>query len=101
MELARGRYAMPPPSLSTHVLNRALALVGSTRKLAHRLRVPSAELQAWLAGEDRPPLAVFLEAVDVILSAQEDPLLTDAAHYRSVEADHLHPVRALSGRELA
>jgi hypothetical protein len=92
---------MPPPSLSAHALNRALALVGSIRNLAYRLRVPSGDLQAWLAGQDVPPLSVFLEAVDIILETQEDALLIDAARYRSVEADHLNPVRALSRRDLA
>jgi hypothetical protein len=63
---------MPPPALSAHAFNRALALVGSVKRLAHRLRVPVADLQAWLAGSDVPPFPVFLEAVDIILSPQEE-----------------------------
>jgi hypothetical protein len=74
MPLATCPNAMPPPSLSAHILNRALALVGSEKKLAYRLRVPSAELRTWLAGQEVPPFPVFLEAVDIILSAQEEAL---------------------------
>jgi hypothetical protein len=97
MPLATHRDAMPPLSLSAHALNRALALVGSVKRLAYRLRVPSAELQGWLEGKDVPPFTVFLDAVDIILSAQEDALPA----IPSVQADDLHPVRALSRGHLA
>ncbi len=48
-------------------LKCALEIVGSEKTLARRLLVPVAELQAWLRGEDKPPKAVFLAAVDIVV----------------------------------
>jgi hypothetical protein len=49
------------------VLQRAVELMGSERAVARHLRVPMPDLFAWLKGADRPPRALFLEAVDLLI----------------------------------
>ena len=48
------------------VLRRAAALFGGAEALAAYLRVPQAWLEAWMRGEGAPPIAVFLQAVDIL-----------------------------------
>ena len=48
-------------------LARAAGLLGSTRELSVRLQVPMPELTRWLAGNGKPPLAVFLRVVDILI----------------------------------
>jgi hypothetical protein len=57
---------MPAFRLSQRTLALALRAVGSERSLARRLRVPEADLAAWIAGEERAPMMVFLGAVDIL-----------------------------------
>jgi hypothetical protein len=55
-------------ALALRTLRRALEIVdGDERTLARKLRVPSLELHGFLMGEDTPPTAVFLAAVDVVI----------------------------------
>ena len=56
-----------PLTLEMRVLQRAVELLGSERALARRLRVPMPDLFAWLKGTDRPPRALFLDAVDLLI----------------------------------
>jgi hypothetical protein len=55
------------PTLEMRVLERAVELLGNERALARRLRVPMYDLQAWMKGTERPPRALFLETVDVLI----------------------------------
>jgi len=54
-------------TLEMRVLQRAAELLGSERALARRLRVPMPDLFAWLRGAEKPPRALFLETVDVLI----------------------------------
>lgn len=49
-------------------LEYAAVLVGGVDELARRLGVSRRELDAWRSGQ-RPPLAVFLRAVDIVHEA--------------------------------
>jgi hypothetical protein len=57
---------MPAFRLSQRTLVLALRAVGNERSLARRLRVPEADLAAWLAGKERAPMMAFLGAVDIL-----------------------------------
>lgn len=56
-----------PRSVYARTLQKAAELAGGPKKLAHHLRVPIAELEKWLNGQDKPPLGTFLKAVDLVL----------------------------------
>ena len=75
--------------LRYRTLLRAFEILGSRRALARQLRVPLADLDAWLKGDETPPTAVFLGAVDVVESQMDfarrlvqgnDPALDGKAH---------------------
>ena len=56
---------------SNHVYRRtmqkAAQLLGGSKALARRLRVPLGDLEKWIAGKDVPPMPTFLRAVDIVL----------------------------------
>ena len=54
----RTRYA--------NTLSRAEESLGGRDRLARFLNVPVAKLEAWLAGEETPPLEAFLGSLDAI-----------------------------------
>ena len=54
-------------------LQKAAELLGGRAKLCRHLRVPAAELDKWLQGSAKPPLAVFLRAVDVVVDEVPAP----------------------------
>ena len=54
-------------TLEARALQRACEILGSEKALSNHLKVPSAELQAWLRGTEIPPRHVFLRTVDLIL----------------------------------
>jgi hypothetical protein len=54
-------------SVYSRTLQKAAHLVGGAKKLARVLRVPAKDLEAWIADEAKPPLNVFLRAVDLII----------------------------------
>jgi DNA-binding transcriptional regulator YdaS (Cro superfamily) len=58
-------------TLFERTLKRALDIVGDEQRLARRLRVPQADLHAWLAGLERPPTAAFLTAVDIVVGSDD------------------------------
>ncbi len=65
--------------LYVRALQRALASHGGIEALAVRLKVSVPELRSYLAGDERIPLEVFLNAVDLLLedevaSMRGDPL---------------------------
>lgn len=48
-------------------LQRATEILGSAEALSERLRVPVAQLERWVTGEERIPLGVFSVLMDVLL----------------------------------
>jgi hypothetical protein len=54
-------------SVYSRTLQKAADLLGGRKKLARVLRVPAKDLETWIADEAKPPLNVFLRAVDLIL----------------------------------
>ena len=54
-------------------LQKAAELSGGQKQLARTLRVPLAELEKWIAGEDTPPMSVFLKAIDFVLDETPSP----------------------------
>lgn len=47
-------------------LRAAVDTLGGEKELAQRLGVDAKDLHAWVEGRAAPPLAAFLEALDVI-----------------------------------
>jgi hypothetical protein len=54
----RTRYAV--------TLSRAVQTLGGRARLARFLKVSPAKIEAWLKGEEVPPLEAFLGSLDVI-----------------------------------
>ncbi len=54
-------------------------MLGGARKLRSLLRVPSADVAAWLAGTEEPPAPIFLWALEMIL----DDLDAKPARFKS------------------
>lgn len=48
------------------ILRQAAHIVGDRHALRLMLKVPMNDLYDWLAGHARPPVHVFLKAVDII-----------------------------------
>lgn len=61
------------PSIYSRALRKAAELVGGSKELARRLRVPMSELAAWMNDKSAPPRWVFLKAVDIILEETPAP----------------------------
>jgi hypothetical protein len=55
-------------------LVRAAEIVGGVEALAGRLGVPMYDLMQWMQGCVRPPLPVFLHAVDVVAQREIEDL---------------------------
>lgn len=49
-----------------HTLEYAATLVGGEEALAVRLGVTQQDLALWISGVARPPVKIFLEAVDIV-----------------------------------
>ncbi len=58
---------MPADQFQT--LRYAAELVGGEEELMRRLGIGREELDRWLSGAERPPLGVFLKAVDIVHDA--------------------------------
>jgi hypothetical protein len=60
---------------TTHArtLQRAARLLGGKERLREHLRIPMRALDTWLAGAEKPPMDIFLKAVDVISSGTSTP----------------------------
>ena len=63
-------------------LRRAAEILGGTDKLRDYLQVPLSQLELWLSGAERPPVDVFLRAVDLI-SGTPDPAPTSEAIWKA------------------
>lgn len=46
---------------------KAVELLGGRKELARELRVPMADLDKWISGSVKPPLQIFLKAIDLVL----------------------------------
>lgn len=60
-------------SVVSRTLQRAAELLGGRAKLCKYLRVPSGDLDHWIADEEEPPRGVFLRAVDLVLAETQPP----------------------------
>jgi hypothetical protein len=56
------------------VISQAEKVLGGSARLAHVLQVPLERVEAWLAGEEIPPLEVFLHSLDVIADGPYAPV---------------------------
>jgi hypothetical protein len=76
---------LPPMQHDVHVkaLRRAAEILGGQDKLREHLNVAMRELSAWLAGAAKPPLDVFLKAVDIISGTPEPRRPSSAAIQRA------------------
>jgi hypothetical protein len=82
---------MSKPSVYNRILHKAAGIVGGERALARYLKVPQAEIYAWMRpGASPPPTAVFLNAVDVVLN---DLDLPDQQRAQSVRVAAIHEDR--------
>jgi len=75
-------------SVYSRAVRKAAELAGGREALSRRLQVPLAEIEKWLADKAKPPRAVFLRVVDLIIeddsaadesSPAEPPPAKDAA----------------------
>jgi hypothetical protein len=66
--------AVPEPSIYNRTLHKAAENVGGLRALARYLKVSLPDLYTWMRpGAERPPLGVFLKAVDLVLHDLDMP----------------------------
>lgn len=54
-------------SVQSRAVLRAADLAGGRQALADRLSLARADVDAWIAGERRPEMAVFVRIVELIL----------------------------------
>lgn len=79
---------MAKPSVYNRILHKAADIVGGERALARYLKVPPAEVYAWMRpGASRPPTAVFLNAVDLVLNNLD---MADEQRAQSVRVAVIH-----------
>jgi hypothetical protein len=56
-------------TIYARTFHRACELLGGIHQLALHLGVSDREVDYWVTGERQPPMEVFLQAVDVVLTA--------------------------------
>jgi|SRR6185369_1920901 hypothetical protein len=79
---------MTKPSVYSRMLRKAADLVGGERALARYLKVPQADVYAWMRpGASPPPAGVFLNAVDLVLN---DLNVRDEQRAQSVRVAVIH-----------
>jgi hypothetical protein len=65
---------MTKRSVYNRILHKAADIVGGERALARYLKVPQAEVYAWMRpGAAPPPTGVFLNAIDLVLNDLDMP----------------------------
>jgi hypothetical protein len=75
----------------SRTFQKAVELLGDRKTLARELQVPMADLEKWIAGSVKPPMQVFLKAIDLVLDETSpqgglsDP--SDSAPSRECSAD--------------
>ena len=60
-------------SVYSRALRKAAELLGGRDKLARHLGAPQADIDKWIVGEGKPPLAVFLRVIDYIIDETPPP----------------------------
>jgi hypothetical protein len=60
-------------SVYSRTLQKAAELLGGNAKLCRHLRIPADELQKWLDDKAKPPIAIFLRAVDLVIDETPAP----------------------------
>jgi len=79
---------MAKRSVYNRILHKAADLVGGERALARYLKVPQADVYAWMRpGAAPPPMAVFLKATDLVLN---DLDVSDEQRAQSVRVTVIH-----------
>lgn len=79
---------MVKASVYNRILRKAADIVGGERALARYLKVPQAEIYAWMRpGASPPPAAVFLNAVDLVLN---DLDISDEQRAQAVRVAVIH-----------
>ena len=63
---------MPQQETYRNTLRQALAIAGDEGALSARLKVTTAKVKDWITGVEPVPDHVFLEAVDMVLTATTD-----------------------------
>ena len=58
------------PDVYVRTLERAVEIEGGEQALALRLKVTPSHLALWIQGIERPPVEVFLRAVDLVTDRQ-------------------------------
>ena len=64
---------MGAQGVHVRTLARAMLIAGSVEVLALRLGVDPVALGVWLRGERKPPVQVFLRAVDIVVADSTRP----------------------------
>jgi transcriptional regulator with XRE-family HTH domain len=54
-------------SVYEQTMRRAAVIVGDDESLAQRLGCTRSQLLLWLSGDERPPMDMFLRAVDIVV----------------------------------
>jgi hypothetical protein len=52
---------------------KAAEVLGGKKELARELHVPVDEIERWIGGAAKPPLPVFLKAIDLVLDETAPP----------------------------
>jgi hypothetical protein len=65
--------AMDQQTRYCSALSRAEKILGSRARMAAFFGVPPQKIQAWLEGEEAPPLEIFLRSLDVIADGPYAP----------------------------
>src|SRR5437764_15393384 len=68
----------PVPDVYVRTLERAVKIEGGEQALALRLKVTPSHLALWIQGIERPPVEVFLRAVDLVTDQLFPPPATRA-----------------------
>jgi len=71
------------PDVYVRTLERAVQIEGGEQALALRLKVTPSHLALWIQGIERPPVEVFLRAVDLVTDQQFPRSDTKTAEPRS------------------
>lgn len=58
---------MGRPTVYTEALRRAAAAIGGEQRLAIALKLPKDQIERWLSGEEAPPMAVYHQALDLLI----------------------------------
>jgi|tagenome__1003787_1003787.scaffolds.fasta_scaffold20631611_2 hypothetical protein len=60
-----------PSSVHSRAVQKAAQVAGGRQALADKLGLELPDIEAWVAGERRPSMAVMLQLVDLILDATD------------------------------